>query len=241
MNLKDQVLDGKIPNHVAIIMDGNRRWAKKKNLPVAMGHREGVKRIMEIVEAAADVGVNNLTVYAFSTENWGREKTEVDCLMGLLIEFLRKELNRIIKNNIKLNLIGRIEDLPINVREEVKNAIEITKCNSRFNLNIALSYGGRDEIVTAIKNIVKDVENNKLNIDDLDEENFKNYLFTKHSVDPDFLIRTSGEVRISNFLLYQLAYTEFYFTDILWPDFKEKEFFEAILEYQKRNRRFGKQ
>ncbi|HBB28726.1 MAG TPA: isoprenyl transferase [Clostridiales bacterium] len=241
MNLRDQVLDGKIPNHVAIIMDGNRRWAKKKNLPVAMGHREGVKRIMEIVETAADVGINNLTVYAFSTENWGREKNEVDCLMSLLIEFLKKELNRIIKNNIKLNLIGRIEDLPNNVREEVKSAIDATKDNKRFNLNIALSYGGRDEIVTAVKNIVKDVENNEINIDNLNEENFKNYLFTKNSTDPDFLIRTSGEVRISNFLLYQLAYTEFYFTDVLWPDFKETELFEAILEYQKRNRRFGKQ
>ncbi len=241
MNLRDQVLDGKIPNHVAIIMDGNRRWAKKKNLPVAMGHREGVKRIMEIVETAADVGINNLTVYAFSTENWGREKNEVDCLMSLLIEFLKKELNRIIKNNIKLNLIGRIEDLPNNVREEVKSAIDATKDNKRFNLNIALSYGGRDEIVTAVKNIVKDVENNEINIDNLNEENFKNYLFTKNSTDPDFLIRTSGEVRISNFLLYQLAYTEFYFTDVLWPDFTETELFEAILEYQKRNRRFGKQ
>ncbi len=241
MNLRDQVLDGKIPNHVAIIMDGNRRWAKKKNLPVAMGHREGVKRIMEIVETAADVGINYLTVYAFSTENWGREKNEVDCLMSLLIEFLKKELNRIIKNNIKLNLIGRIEDLPNNVREEVKSAIDATKDNKRFNLNIALSYGGRDEIVTAVKNIVKDVENNEINIDNLNEENFKNYLFTKNSTDPDFLIRTSGEVRISNFLLYQLAYTEFYFTDVLWPDFKETELFEAILEYQKRNRRFGKQ
>lgn len=241
MNLRDQVLNGKIPNHVAIIMDGNRRWAKKKNLPVAMGHREGVKRIMEIVETAADVGINNLTVYAFSTENWGREKNEVDCLMSLLIEFLKKELNRIIKNNIRLNLIGRIEDLPNNVREEVKSAIDATKDNKRFNLNIALSYGGRDEIVTAVKNIVKDVENNEINIDNLNEENFKNYLFTKNSTDPDFLIRTSGEVRISNFLLYQLAYTEFYFTDVLWPDFKETELFEAILEYQKRNRRFGKQ
>ncbi len=203
MNLRDQVLDGKVPNHVAIIMDGNRRWAKGKNLPVAMGHREGVKRIMELVEIAADIGINNLTVYAFSTENWGREKTEVDCLMGLLVEFLKKELNRIIKNNIRLNLIGNVDDLPDNVRNEVKNAIEITSNNKRFNLNIALSYGGRNEIIKAVKNIVKDVENNEFNIDELN--------------------------------------TEFYFTEVLWPDFKEKEFLEAILEYQKRNRRFGKQ
>ncbi len=241
MSLIEQVLNGKIPNHVAIIMDGNRRWAKKRNLPVAMGHRAGVKRIMEIVEAAADIGINALTVYAFSTENWGREKNEVDGLMSLLVEFLKKELNRIIKNNIKLNLIGRIEDLPDNVSEEVKNALDKTKNNDKFNLNIALSYGGRDEIVTSVKNIVKDVENNKFNIDELNEENFKNYLFTKNSKDPDFLIRTSGEIRISNFLLYQLAYAEFYFTDTLWPDFDKEEFFGAILEYQIRNRRFGKQ
>lgn len=241
MSLIEQVLNGKIPNHVAIIMDGNRRWAKKRNLPIAMGHRAGVKNIMEIVEAAADIGINELTVYAFSTENWGREKNEVDGLMSLLVEFLKKELNRIIKNNIKLNLIGRIEDLPDNVSEEVKNAINKTKDNDKFNLNIALSYGGRDEIVTSVKNIVKDVENNKFNIDELNEENFKNYLFTKNSKDPDFLIRTSGEIRISNFLLYQLAYAEFYFTDTLWPDFDKEEFFGAILEYQIRNRRFGKQ
>ena len=241
MNLRDQVLDGNIPKHIAIIMDGNRRWAKSKNLPVAMGHREGVKRIMEIVETAGDIGVDSLTVYAFSTENWGREKTEVDCLMGLLVEFLRKELNRIIKNNIKLNLLGNIDDLPSNIKEEVKNAIETTKNNNRFNLNIALSYGGRDEIIKAVKNIVKDVENNELNIDELDEDKFKNYLYTKDNIDPDLLIRTSGEIRISNFLLYQLAYTEFYFTEIMWPDFKEAEFLKAILEYQKRNRRFGKQ
>ncbi len=241
MSLIEQVLNGKIPNHVAIIMDGNRRWAKKRNLPVAMGHRAGVKRIMEIVEAAADIGINALTVYAFSTENWGREKNEVDGLMSLLVEFLKKELNRIIKNNIKLNLIGRIEDLPDNVSEEVKNALDKTKNNNKFNLNIALSYGGRDEIVTSVKNIVKDVENNKFNIDELNEENFKDYLFTKNSKDPDFLIRTSGEIRISNFLLYQLAYAEFYFTDTLWPDFDKEEFFGAILEYQIRNRRFGKQ
>ncbi len=241
MGNKEQVLNGKIPNHVAIIMDGNRRWAKNRMLPAIMGHRAGVKRIMEIVEAATDIGINEMTVYAFSTENWGRDKTEVDGLMSLLVEFLRKELDRIHKNGVKINLIGRIEDLPANVLTEVKDAIIKTSNNRKFILNIAMSYGGRNEIITAIKNIVKDVENNKFNIDELNEENFSNYLFTKGSKDPDLLIRTSGEIRLSNFLLYQLAYAEFYFTDVLWPDFDEEEFFKAILEYQNRNRRFGKQ
>ncbi len=241
MSFKEQILNGKIPSHVAIIMDGNRRWAKKKMLPAIMGHRAGVKKIMEIVEAATDIGIDEMTVYAFSTENWGREKTEVDGLMSLLIEFLRKELDRIHKNGVKINLIGRMEDLPANVLEEVKDAIFKTRNNRKFILNIAMSYGGRNEIITSIKSIVKDVENKKINIDELNEENFKNYLFTKNSRDPDFLIRTSGEIRISNFLLYQLAYAEFYFTDTLWPDFDEEKFFEAILEYQNRNRRFGKQ
>lgn len=240
MGLKEQVLNGNIPNHVAIIMDGNRRWAKKKMLPTIMGHRAGVKKIMEIVEAATDIGIAEMTVYAFSTENWGREKSEVDGLMNLLVEFLRKELDRIHKNGVKIKLIGRMEDLPENVIGEVKDAINKTKDNSKFTLNIAMSYGGRNEIITSIKNIVKDVENKKLNIDELNEENFKSYLFTKDSSDPDFLIRTSGEIRISNFLLYQLAYTEFYFTDTLWPDFDKDKFFEAILEYQNRERRFGK-
>lgn len=241
MDLKEKILNGEVPHHVAIIMDGNRRWAKKKMLPAIMGHRAGVKRIMEIVEAATDIGIDEMTIYAFSTENWGREKAEVDGLMGLLIEFLRKELDRIHKNGIKINLIGKMEDLPANVLEEVKDAIYKTRNNSRFILNIAMSYGGRNEIITSIKSIVKDVENKKINIDELNEESFKNYLFTKNSSDPDFLIRTSGEIRISNFLLYQLAYAEFYFTDILWPDFDEEKFFEAIVEYQNRNRRFGKQ
>ena len=241
MGKKEQVLNGKIPNHVAIIMDGNRRWAKNRMLPAIMGHRAGVKRIMEIVEAATDIGINEMTVYAFSTENWGREKTEVDGLMSLLVEFLRKELGRIHKNGVKINLIGKIDDLPANVLAEVNDAIVKTSNNRKFILNIAMSYGGRNEIITSIKNIVKDVENKKINIDELNEENFKNYLFTKGSKDPDYLIRTSGEIRLSNFLLYQLAYAEFYFTDVLWPDFDKEEFFEAILEYQNRNRRFGKQ
>ncbi|QSX06554.1 isoprenyl transferase [Sedimentibacter sp. zth1] len=240
MNLKDEILEGIVPQHVAIIMDGNRRWAKTRKLPTAMGHREGVKRIMEIVESSINIGVKALTVYAFSTENWGRDKVEVDCLMNLLLEFLKKELDRIHKNNIKISLIGNIEDLPFDIKIEVQKALEKTKYNNRFNLNIALSYGSRDEIIKAVKKVINDVENNKINIDDLNEKKFKDYLYTKDFDDPDFLIRTSGEIRLSNFLLYQLAYTEFYFTDIFWPDFKENEYYESILEYQKRSRRFGK-
>lgn len=240
MSLKDEVLLNKVPSHVAIIMDGNRRWAKTRNLPIAMGHREGVKRTMDIVEAAINIGVKSLTVYAFSTENWGREKSEVDCLMGLLVEFLRKEINKIHNNNIKLSVFGNLEDLSPTLESEIKNALELTKNNTRFNLNIALSYGGRKEIVHAVKNIVNDVNNNTISIDDINEESFKNYLYTNNFEDPDFMIRTSGEIRLSNFLLYQLAYAEFYFTEVLWPDFNDLEFYKAILEYQKRNRRFGK-
>lgn len=241
MNLQEQVMNGQIPQHIAIIMDGNRRWAKNNFLPVAAGHREGVKRVKDILELASKVGVKYLTVYAFSTENWGREKNEVEYLMGLLLEFIKKELDTLHKNNIKIRLLGNMDDLPEAVRIEVEKSILLTQNNDKFTFNIALSYGGRDEIIKATKQIATDVENHKINIDQINEETFKNYLFTKDICDPDLLIRTSGEIRLSNFLLYQLAYTEFYFTDVLWPDFKEDEFYKAILEYQKRNRRFGKQ
>lgn len=240
MNLKEKISEGQVPKHIAIIMDGNRRWAKSKNLPASMGHREGVKRTMDIVESSINIGVESLTIYAFSTENWGREKSEVECLMGLLLEFIKKKLSVINDNNIRIRVLGNMDDLPDYLRVEVDNAIELTKNNTKFNLNIALSYGSRDEIIKAIKKVINDVENNKINIDDIDEKKFSSYLYTHDLPDPDLLIRTSGEIRLSNFLLYQLAYTEFYFTDVFWPDFKEKEYYTAILEYQKRNRRFGK-
>lgn len=240
MNLKQEILKNEVPSHVAIIMDGNRRWAKKNRLLTSLGHREGVKRLMEVVESSIDLGIKSLTVYAFSTENWGREKMEVDCLMGLLSEFIKKELKRINENNIKLNLLGNIDDLPKKVKDEVNKSLEVTKNNTKFNFNIALSYGGRNEIIKAVKKVVKDVNNNIISIEDINEDSFRSYLYTHELSDPDFLIRTSGEIRLSNFLLYQMAYTEFYFTDVLWPEFKEHKYFEAILEYQNRNRRFGK-
>ncbi len=241
MNIKNIMSNNKVPTHVAIIMDGNRRWAKSRNLPTAMGHREGVKRLIELVESAPKLGIQSLTVYAFSTENWGREKKEVDVLMDLLSEYMIKELDRVASNGIKINLLGNIDALPIKVKKGIENALQVTKDNTKFNLNIALSYGGRSEIISAVKNVLNDIENNKINIDDLSEDKFKDYLFTKNLPDPDFLIRTGGETRISNFLLYQMAYTEFYFTDLMWPDFKYEHFLNAIEEFSNRKRRFGKQ
>lgn len=239
MNLEEQVLSGEIPAHIAVILDGNRRWAKKKNLPTKMGHKEGALRVTDLVRNCADIGIKYLSVYAFSTENWRREKKEVDYLMNLLVEFVVKELDYLNKNDVKITMMGNIDDLPEKTRQEVKRSVELTKNNNTLHLNIALSYGSRFEIINAVKNIVKDYENNEIDIDEINEENFKKYLFTNDMPDPDLLIRTSGEMRVSNFLLYQLAYTEFYFTDVMWPDFKKDELLNAILNYQARKRRFG--
>lgn len=229
----------KLPKHVAIIMDGNGRWAKKRLLPRTAGHREGVERVKEIVEAAGNLGIEYLTLYAFSTENWGRPKDEVDTLMKLLVEYLRKELNTIHKNNVKINILGNLDKLPVVPREEVYNAIEKTKYNTRMKLNIALNYGGRYEIINGIKSLITDVQNGNINLENIDEDLFKNYLYTKSQPDPDLLIRPSGEKRLSNFLLYQIAYTEFVFTDVYWPEFTTEEFYKSIIEYQGRKRRFG--
>ena len=237
--LEEKVLSGKIPEHIAVIMDGNRRWAKQKNLPVKMGHREGALRVTDLVRNCGDIGVKNLSVYAFSTENWNREKNEIDYLMNLLVEFVFKELNTLHKNDVKITMMGNIEELPDKTRKEVERSIELTKNNKTLHLNIALSYGSRNEIVRAVKNIIKDYENRELSIEDINEESFKRYLFTNNMPDPDLLIRTSGEIRLSNFLLYQLAYTEFYFTEVLWPDFNKNELLKAIESYQKRKRRYG--
>lgn len=239
MNLEEQVQGGIIPEHIAVILDGNRRWAKQKNLPTKMGHREGALRVTDLVRNCADLGVKYLSVYAFSTENWRREKKEVDYLMNLLVEFVVKELDYLNKNDVKITMMGNMDDLPEKTRQEVKRSVELTKNNQTLHLNIALSYGSRAEIINAVKNIVKDHENNEIDIDEINEESFKDYLFTHDMPDPDLLIRTSGEMRVSNFLLYQLAYTEFYFTDVMWPDFKKDELLKAILNYQARKRRFG--
>lgn len=239
MNLYEKVTSGPIPKHIAVIMDGNRRWAKQRKLPASMGHREGTLRVTDLVRNCGDLGVKYLTVYAFSTENWKRSKAEIEYLMGLLSEFIFKELNTLNKNDVKITVIGNMDDLPDKTRKEINHSVELTKNNKTLYLNIALSYGSRSEIIRAVKNLINDYEKNKIYIDEINEDNFSKYLYTSDIPDPDLLIRTSGEIRLSNFLLYQLAYTEFYFTDVLWPDFNKEELLKAIESYQHRKRRYG--
>ncbi|GGB81710.1 isoprenyl transferase [Flavobacterium suaedae] len=229
-----------LPKHLAIIMDGNGRWAKQKGMLRAFGHENGTKAVRETVESCAKMGIECLTLYAFSTENWNRPKLEVDTLMKLLVSSLKKELPTLQENDIKLNTIGNIELLPENARKQLKEVIKLTKNNNRMTLTLALSYGAREELITAIKQISKEVKENKLEIDDICESTINSHLYTQTLPDVDLVIRTSGEQRISNFLLWQVAYAEFYFTDVLWPDFREKDLNEAIISYQKRERRFGK-
>ncbi|MGB5363797.1 MAG: isoprenyl transferase [Aureibaculum sp.] len=240
MDIKSQIDSHKLPNHVAIIMDGNGRWAKQKGMARVFGHKNGVKAVTETVETAAELGIKVLTLYAFSTENWKRPKKEIDLLMSLLVSSLKDELDTLQKNDIKLQSIGQIENLPKKAQKELNEVIQLTKNNSSLVLNLALSYGSREEIVKAIKNISKKVVNKELSIEEIDEKIINNHLYTFTLPDVDFLIRTSGEKRISNFLLWQIAYAELYFTDVLWPDFRKEDFFKAILNYQQRERRFGK-
>lgn len=230
---------GEIPKHIAIIMDGNGRWAKKRGLPRVAGHREGVKSVRDVVEACAQLGVKYLTLFAFSTENWRRPKHEIDTLMKLLIKALRTETDKLHKNDIKLVAIGNIESLPADVQRELKEAIEKTKNNKRMVLNLAISYSGRWEIIEAVKGVARDVKSGKVKVDEINDNLFASYLKTAGMPEPDLLIRTSGEFRISNFLLWQIAYTELYICDCLWPDFRRKHLYEAIKDYQKRERRFG--
>ncbi|WP_294156390.1 isoprenyl transferase [uncultured Clostridium sp.] len=229
-----------IPNHIAIIMDGNGRWAKEKKLPRSMGHKAGVETIRRILKEATRLGVKNLTLYAFSTENWGRPKDEVSTLMKLLVTYLRKELDECNKNGVKMNLFGDMTRLPQECQDALNDALEMTKNNTRINLNFALNYGGRDEIVRAIKLISSDIKNNIINEEDINSELVADYLYTKGIPDPDLIIRPSGEQRLSNFLLWQCAYSEFWYSDINWPDFKEEDLRRAISDYQNRDRRFGK-
>jgi len=233
-------LSGKIPNHVAVIMDGNGRWALQKGKIRVFGHQNGVQSVRETIEAAAEIGIKVLTLYAFSTENWNRPKTEIDTLMNLLIDSLKKELKTLQKNEIQLKAIGNISRLPLKAQKGLNEVISLTANNTRMVLNLALSYGSRFEILEAVKSISKKVVNNELQIENIDEKTINNHLYTFSLPDVDFLIRTSGEQRISNFLLWQAAYAELFFTPILWPDFKKKDFYEAITEYQKRERRYGK-
>ena len=230
---------GKLPVHIAIIMDGNGRWAQKKGLPRVMGHKAGMEALKKTVKSCSDLGIKILTVYAFSTENWNRPQDEVNYLMDLLVEYMRKEVNALHKNKVKIKLLGEVDMLPDQTRIEIEEAIELTKNNEGLQFNIALNYGGRAEILRACRNLIKDLEAGNLDMDSADEKVFSSYLYTSNDPDPDLIIRTSGEQRISNFLLWQGAYSELLFVDRLWPDFDEAVLHSAILEYQNRNRRFG--
>lgn len=232
-----------VPKHVAIIMDGNGRWAKKRLMPRVYGHRKGVDTIEEITIRANELGIKVLTLYAFSTENWGRPKDEVDYLMKLPKDFFKKFLPRLIENNIKVEVIGDIAKLPVETHQVLKSVLEQTKDCKGMVLNFALNYGSRQEITQAVKEIVKKVAQGEINLDNIDIDTIDQHLETAHYGnyrDPDLIIRTSGEERLSNFLLWQAAYSEFYFTEVLWPDFDKVEFDKAILAYSERNRRFGK-
>ncbi len=228
-----------IPRHVAIIMDGNGRWAKRQLKPRLYGHKVGVDSVQAIVECAAQCGVEVLTLYAFSTENWKRPADEVGGLMGLLKNYLQKELSRMLKNNIRLTCIGDTEKLPKDVREVLDSTMKETAGNSKLTLNLALSYGGRSELIRGIRMIAKEASEGKCAIDDIDEKCIDSHLYTAGLPDPDLLIRTGGEARLSNFLLWQASYAEIYFTDIMWPEFREDALIQAISEYQGRERRFG--
>ncbi len=240
MDLLNSINKNNLPKHLAIIMDGNGRWAKQKGFIRAIGHENGTKSVRVTVETCAKLGIENLTLYAFSTENWNRPKLEVDTLMRLLVNSLKSELKTLQENNIKLNSIGALDKLPKSIHKELNEVIELTKNNTRMTLTLALSYGSREELLNVVKNISEKVKNNIISIDSIDESIINQHLYTHNLPDVDLLIRTSGEHRISNFLLWQIAYAEFYFIDVLWPDFTENHLYEAIISYQKRERRFGK-
>ena len=230
----------KLPSHIAIIMDGNGRWAKKRNMPRVFGHKQGAKSVRAITTACAELGVKYLTLYAFSTENWGRPDEEVSALMGIMVQSLSNETDTLLKNNIRLKAIGDMERLANDVRERLFETIKLTSVSTGLNLIIALSYSSRWEITNAARKISIDVKNGTLNPNSITEEDFEKYLTTYGIPDPELMIRTSGELRISNFLLWQVAYAELYFTETLWPDFGKDDFYTAIIDFQKRERRFGK-
>ncbi len=228
-----------IPTHIAIIMDGNRRWARKHRLPAAAGHIEGVKAIERIIKAAPALGVKFLTLYAFSTENWKRSPKEVNALLKLLEYYLDTQFDNLVKNGIRFNTIGKIDEFPVNLREKIDKVKGLTRDNSRLVLNLALNYGGRHEITEAVRRIAKEAKESRLKIEDISEEYFSEHLYTAGMPDPDLLIRTSGELRLSNFLLWQASYSEIYITKKLWPDFGKEDLKKAIGEYRNRKRRLG--
>ena len=240
MSSIDQIDKQKVPQHIAIIMDGNGRWAKQQGENRIYGHYEGVNSVRAVVEACGEVGVKYVTLYAFSTENWNRPKEEVDALMELLVSTISAETPELNKKNVRLQAIGNLESLPPACLEELNESISITSKNTGLTLVLALSYSSKWELLTAVQQIAKDVQNGLMQADEITEKHVQNYLCTKNIPDPELMIRTSGEHRISNFLLWQLAYAEFYFTEKFWPDFRKNDLFEAILNYQNRERRFGK-
>ncbi|MEA4974468.1 MAG: isoprenyl transferase [Paludibacter sp.] len=237
---KDKIDLSRLPQHIAIIMDGNGRWAKEKGYPRVFGHKNGVKSVSVITEAATELGIKYLTLYVFSTENWGRPLEEVNALMELLVDSIEKETTRLMKNNIRLMTIGDLNRLPEKVRAKLIDCSRVTSGNTGLTLILALSYSSRWEIKNAIQHIAADVKQGKVNPEDISDELISSYMLTKDVPDPDLLIRTSGEIRLSNFLLWQIAYAELYFTEKHWPAFRKEEFYKSIVNYQKRDRRFGK-
>ena len=240
MSLLSKLNIDQLPNHIAIIMDGNGRWAKNKGLLRNIGHQNGAKTVKEVVETCAKINIKYLTLYAFSTENWNRPKLEVELLMKLLISSLKKEVKTLQKNNIKLSTIGNLNSLPTKVAKELKDVIEKTKGNNRLTLTLALSYGSREELIKTVREISLKVKKNLISPENINKSVINNHLYDHYLPDVDLLIRTSGEQRISNFLLWEIAYAELFFSDTLWPDFNKENLFEAILNYQNRERRFGK-
>jgi undecaprenyl diphosphate synthase len=240
MDKKTLINPDRIPKHIAVIMDGNGRWAKGKGMNRIFGHKNALTAVRETIEAAAELGTEAITLYAFSTENWNRPKIEVNALMSLLISSLNKESITFKENDVRVNAIGNIKSLPVSAQKTLNEVIKETQNNKKIVLTLALSYGAREEIINTIKNISKKVVNNDLTIEEIDEKIINNHLYTFNLPDVDLMIRTSGEQRISNFLLWQMAYAELYFTNILWPDFRKEHFYDAIIEYQNRERRFGK-
>ena len=239
-NYAEQLKRSPLPEHVAVIMDGNGRWAKRRHRPRVDGHREGINSVREIVRAAGEMNLRYLTLYTFSTENWRRPKSEVAALMSLLLTTIRAEVDELNRSNVRLTTIGRMEDLPYLARQGMEHAKRILRNNTGLTLNLALSYSSRQEITDAVRRIAEKVQSGRLQPGAIDDETISSCLYTSELPDPDLLIRTSGEQRLSNFLLWQLAYTEIYVTDVLWPDFRRKEFFDALRDFQKRERRFGK-
>jgi undecaprenyl diphosphate synthase len=237
--MKVEIDSNRLPKHIAIIMDGNGRWASKRALPRVFGHKAGMEALREVVKGCSDIGIKILTVYAFSTENWNRPTDEVSYLMNLLIEYMRKEIKELNKNKVKIKILGDLSGLPKVTREEVEKAVGLTEDNEGIQFNIALNYGGRAEIIDACKKIAEEFKEGKISSEEITEDLMSEYLFTQGDIDPDLIIRTSGEMRLSNFLLWQSAYSELVFVEEMWPDFNKKHLEKAILEYQSRDRRFG--